>query len=380
MHYLIKSNDKYYDLSNSSYNQPNQLYDGVPEQGLDITNWLKTSTLTDLGYLFSNITIGTETFKPIDKLGNFSIISDENRTLNIKGIKTNKELIIMDYDILIDSSQIGTINSLTITGNDTNKVVFSIDSGSSWKSYNGQSFVNLFSTVPLKSYNELTETELGQRNDFKNEVDTVGINFINLKNINFNSLNFTNIRFAYLIKKSTYTENSLLDKITMTYNEEPHLIAVKKGDVDIKRYSHTVQVIPSYPSTYTEIRIFTHENFENVDEDNRKVLDAPVLNMNNIDNQITLEWNEINNADYYKVYANGVVIYQGSELNYTYISSGTGIFIFAVRAYANSTNAYKQSEYSNSAFIDFYKYLSSADKKYIGIKKNGVRYRFLSKK
>ena len=381
MHYLLKSNDLYYDAADSSYNTSTKMYDGVPNDGeFDITNWLKTSTL-QLENLFIETTIGEETFRPIDKFDNLSIICDENIDLAVQGIKTDAELLVMNTDIMIDSSQIGHINGLNIQGADTNKLVFSFDKGITWKSYNN-GFINLATIPPVGNYNDFNADELNQWNTFLNEVQIYGINLNSLSGIDFSSINFDTIRFAYIINREKYNTISTIDKITLSYDELAHLIKAKNNEIDIRRYPKNIIALPLFDTSFAEMRVLTHEVYDTGQEDNRIVLDAPILVVEYSDEnkQVSLSWNAVNNCDYYKLYMNGTIIYEGSNLNYVYSIAKRDSYTFAVRAFSNDVTKYIQSDFSNIFTVDLYRYLATANNKYIAIRKNGVDYKFLSKK
>ena len=381
MHYLLKSNGLYYDTSNSSYNTSTKMYDGVPnDEGFDITNWLKTSTL-QLENLFIETTIGEETFRPIDKFDNLSIICDENIDLAVQGIKTDAELLVMNTDVMIDNSQIGHINGLNIQGADTNKLVFSFDKGVTWKSYNN-GFIDLTTIPPVGNYNDFNADELNQWNTFLNEVQIYGINLNSLSGIDFSSINFDTIRFAYIINREKYNTISTIDKITLSYDELAHLIKAKNNEIDIRRYPKNIIALPLFDTSFAEMRVLTHEVYDTGQEDNRIVLDAPILVVEYSDEnkQVSLSWNAVNNCDYYKLYMNGIVIYEGSNLNYVYSIAKRDSYTFAVRAFSNDVTKYIQSDFSNIFTVDLYRYLATANNKYIAIRKNGVDYKFLSKK
>ena len=381
MHYLLKSNGLYYDTSNSSYNTSTKMYDGVPnDEGFDITNWLKTSTL-QLENLFIETTIDGETFKPIDKFDDLSIICDENIDLSIQGIKSDTELLVMNTDIVIDSSQVGYIHGLNIQGTDVNELVFSFDKGKSWKSYSN-GFINLATTPPVGNYNDFNADELNQWNTFLNEVQIYGINLNSLSGIDFSSINFDTIRFAYIINRETYNTISTIDEITFSYDELAHLIKAKNNEIDIRRYPKNIIALPLFDTSFAEMRVLTHEVYDTGQEDNRIVLDAPILVVEYSDEnkQVSLSWNAVNNCDYYKLYMNGTIIYEGSNLNYVYSIAKRDSYTFAVRAFSNDVTKYIQSDFSNIFTVDLYRYLATANNKYIAIRKNGVDYKFLSKK
>ena len=381
MHYLLKSNNLYYDTSDSSYNTSTKMYDGVPNDGgFDITNWLKTSTL-QLENLLIETTIDRETFRPIDKFDDFSIICDENIDMSIQGIKSDAELLVLNTDIMIDSSQIGHINGLNIQGADTNKLVFSFDKGITWKSYNN-GFINLATIPPVGNYNDFNADELNQWNTFLNEVQIYGINLNSLSGIDFSSINFDTILFAYIINREKYNTISTIDKITLSYDELAHLIKAKNNEIDIRRYPKNIIALPLFDTSFAEMRVLTHEVYDTGQEDNRIVLDAPILVVEYSDEnkQVSLSWNAVNNCDYYKLYMNGTIIYEGSNLNYVYSIAKRDSYTFAVRAFSNDVTKYIQSDFSNIFTVDLYRYLATANNKYIAIRKNGVDYKFLSKK
>lgn len=183
-----------------------------------------------------------------------------------------------------------------------------------------------------------------------------------------------------MINRDSYAYNSSLSKISLMYDESAHLIKVKSDEMDLKRYSHTIQVIPKYNTTYSETRVFLNQKFKSTTEDNRVVLDTPILSGDSVNNEINISWNTINNCNYYRLYLNGEVIYQGNELSYNYLILKRGSYTFAVRAYSNDTKKYKESGFSNSYHIDTYGYLSTANNQYVVIQKDGKYYKFISKR
>jgi hypothetical protein len=282
---------------------------------------------------------------------------------------------------MIDSSQIGHINGLNIQGADTNKLVFSFDKGITWKSYNN-GFINLATIPPVGNYNDFNADELNQWNTFLNEVQIYGINLNSLSGIDFSSINFDTIRFAYIINREKYNTISTIDKITLSYDELAHLIKAKNNEIDIRRYPKNIIALPLFDTSFAEMRVLTHEVYDTGQEDNRIVLDAPILVVEYSDEnkQVSLSWNAVNNCDYYKLYMNGTIIYEGSNLNYVYSIAKRDSYTFAVRAFSNDVTKYIQSDFSNIFTVDLYRYLATANNKYIAIRKNGVDYKFLSKK
>ncbi|WP_312369041.1 hypothetical protein [Lachnoclostridium sp.] len=338
MHYLLKSNNLYYNLSEDSYDMTNHNYIGVSDEN-NLSDLLSSSTLS-LDYIGTEITINEEKFRPIDKFDEFSIVCDESVNISIDGFKSCQELIIQKQDYLLDKSQIGLINQLSIQGLN-GKAVFSFDSGLTWNSYANNNFIVLNNIPP----NEF-EASI-QWNNFLEEVQNVGVDFANFNTINFNSISSETIRFAYVLQKADNDSISTINSLELHYEELAHLIKAKNSEVDIRRYSQNIHAIPKFDSNYVEIRVFTRETYNDVSEDVRVLLDAPTLIAEHIGKQVILSWNSINKADYYKVYVNGKTVYEGNDLSYTYNNAKSDRYMFAVRAYCNNPKKYIQSEFSN---------------------------------
>ena len=145
--------------------------------------------------LTTEVTIDTESFKPIDKFTRFSIVSLKEKTIEIQGLKDNTELIISNQNLSTVNAEM--INNFVL---ETNKVangdikfVISNDNGVTWKTWNGTNWTSLTNTCPLtddnkvKQYSQLSDSEKNKWNQFKDEIWNNGI-VTDIPDIDYNTI------------------------------------------------------------------------------------------------------------------------------------------------------------------------------------------------
>jgi hypothetical protein len=325
-------------------------------------------------------TIEAETFKPIDKFDNFSIICSNNNDVAVKGIKNNKELLVLSADVNVMPDMISSINYFLLTSVGDIKIIYSTDSGVTWYSYYNSAITKLNCVVPLKSYSSLTADELTSWNNTITEIETYGMNVDTFRSIDFETITISNLRFAYLINRVDYTSISEIQKNTMNYNTLGHLTKAKKDDYDAMLFPYALKVSPLSDSPIVKVNALLSETLKKPSTDNRTIIETPVLTMASTDTTVTLSWNTVAYANYYKVYLNGVLIGTTSELTYTYnlADNKDSFAIFCIRACANDTTLYKSSNLSNMLALDLRGYLATAANVYVGIKKGGTLYKFMA--
>lgn len=204
----LKQDDKYYSFNEAQYDTKTGTFNEITLDQINSTVLTETC-LAELEYLTREITIGEETFRPLDKFkGKFSIVSIKNIPITINGIKSNKELVVAnnDFGMKFANNIDKFVSNSTVADGTELKVVFSTDSGSTWKTTddNGVSWTTLGSLL----------------------VDNVisdGINILDLENINFNTIYPDDeydrkLRLAYAFKINNATEDTRTTNLQIQYD------------------------------------------------------------------------------------------------------------------------------------------------------------------
>lgn len=239
--YLLKENDNYYSIKPEYYINNNY-------QVLNINNFptkedFETYGFTNLNSLIEDVTINEEVIKPIDKFNNFKIISDYTKDISIKGIKSNKELVISNNNFSTRISNNIDYFKLQDSSNDI-KIIFSIDNGIIWKSYNDNHFINLDISIPTtKSYNEFSNDEKQKWNEAITIIEQNGISVDMLQHIDFNKLNISNIRFGYLLSSNSPIELSYMTQLIWQFDSKGSMRLCKDSDIDIELYYGGLKLI-----------------------------------------------------------------------------------------------------------------------------------------
>lgn len=347
---LIQMNDLYYNLSASTYDSTAKCYTNITG---DLSDLLAKSSLTTTT-LFTNITLDGETFKPIDKLDNFKIISYSNINLDIEGYKSDNELVIMNT-IDLDTEQIKSINKINVSYTGSPKIVFSTDKGYTWYTYveNVLTKLNTLCNYPL---NTSIETSL------KSEIIEKGMNGVDIANIVLNLENPNNIRLAFVLDKASSIMN-----VNFLINEKNHLKKVKGLDTEIKIYDRLITVIPSIDSINLRVDVLVQIEFDPTPTiDIREKLAAPTITHNiNSDHADIISWEAIPNADYYKIYSNTGLIDTVTSLSYIFES--TNYSYIYIKAASTNAKTYLVSNMSNSIAFDNNIYLGANNQTLINI-------------
>lgn len=357
MSLLIKKDNRYFDLSVGSYDTANLCYVGEELASTDaILAKLASSTLST-EYLSTEITIGGETFKPISKINNFSIISSTNYNLAVHGTKNKSELLIQKEFISSSTNDfIANISGFKINSLDQEvKIVFSYD-GRTWNTIINSAITSLNTTTSLIP----TEDE---KLALKEEIGTKGISNIGTNTYNI-SYSPSQIKFAYLLN-----ENSKLENLNVIYKEQNHLAQLTKNEYSLNWYDELLSIVPCDNNERYIINILTNEKRTLVD-DTKEKLPEPVVVATATDNMINISWDSIPNADTYQVYINNVLISSVKELSYNYTMTTKSYYAISVKAISSSVK-YSNSLFSEVVYIDRQGYLSQSDNIYVGVSLNG---------
>lgn len=235
---IIKENDKYYSPSIANYSTETGKFNETSLS--DVANGF--CFIEDL---FEEITVGQETFRPIDKFENPRIVSlQDSECIKLQGVKSLSELVVasksfttkhvenIDYfNIESELSEYGRIY-----------VVVSTDFGKSWLTTEdcGETWIRLDNTAPTKDYELLTTEELEKWNNLKNEVIQKGIGADDLKNINFNTLDCSQLRFAYCLKIRDSYDTAINKNILWQFDSFGNMKKMNDSDVDIQLTSESI--------------------------------------------------------------------------------------------------------------------------------------------
>ena len=251
--FIIKQNKNYYSVKNDNYDSALGQYKSVIFENTEDfwkQNGISINILKDT--LFNPITIDGEMFKPIDKFDNFSIVLSDKSICNIKGLKSDKELIISNQNLSIVNAE--TIHNFLFdidkVVNGDCKFVISADNGQTWLSWNGSSWVSLTNTAPLddnnkiKQYSKLSDSEKIQWDKLKEEIWSSGIS-TDITGIDYNII-LTNktIRFAFVLYRPTYDDNIFLSKTNLLYDKVGAWHKLSEDDIDIAINSNSCIVTP----------------------------------------------------------------------------------------------------------------------------------------
>ena len=240
---LLKSNNKYYSILDDNYDTASKMYNEIIIT--DIDKDFKTYGFVP-NDLLKDVTINGETFKPIDKFSNFSIISEKEKVYTINGIKNDKELIISNQNLSTVNAEM--IHNFVL---ETNKVangdikfVISNDNGVTWQTWNGSNWTSLTNTCSLKKYSLLSDSEKIQWDKLKEEIWSSGIS-TDTTGIDYNII-LTNktIRFAFVLYRPTYEDNVTLKDTQWLFDKVGSWHKLSEDDIDIAINSNSCIVTP----------------------------------------------------------------------------------------------------------------------------------------
>lgn len=248
---LIKSNGLYYSILNNYYNDKTSSY--TPITSLDFDN--QSFILDDL---FSEITIGNETFKPIDKFENIQLVYNQKFDVRTIGVKSKSELIVANGNI--DLSIALAINSITLTANETDskiRVAISVDKGETWCSYSNGTLTTLNVNIPLKKYNSMTDEEKSNYDAAKEEILANGIDVATFNGLLFDDL-FSNtefVRFAYAFEIQNSLSVAEIDKLAWDFDSQGVMRKLNDSEYIVDKYKKSVIVTPLIDTDILETNI-----------------------------------------------------------------------------------------------------------------------------
>ena len=239
----IKQNNKYYSFSKDNYDTTTKMYKEITLD--DINNGLYLCQLTDLT---KEVTIGEETFKPIDKFDNFQFVSKYNMPKTIKGRKSKTGISIASGDIYTKVAS--RINSFTLDNTTTNnssiKMAISFDNGSTWKTYKDGSFTDLSINIAVKTYENMTTDEKTNWDNAKTIITTDGFTPDVLSTIDFNTIeNLSTIRFAYVLYQDLITDDCKVNTLSWQFDAKGSFQKMKDSEITTSFSNGVINLIPN---------------------------------------------------------------------------------------------------------------------------------------
>lgn len=239
----IKQDDRYYGFSDDNYNTDTQMYNEITLD--NINSYLYGNSVSNLT---TEVTIGDETFKPIDKFDNFKIVSKYNTSKSITGRKTNSSMAIANGDIY--TKVVSNIDSFTLSNTTTNssyiKMAVSFDNGSTWKTYKDKKFTDLSVTIPIKTYEDMSTEEKSNWNTAKETIMTNGFTPTELESIDFNIIeNLSTIRFAYVLYQDLSTDTCEVNNLSWQFDAKGSFQKMKDSEITTSFSNGVINLIPN---------------------------------------------------------------------------------------------------------------------------------------
>lgn len=194
---VLKQNGKVYSILKENYNIETGMYNEITTY--DIENQASISNL------INEITIGNETFRPIDKFEKFSIVSNETFNASIIGIKQNTSMVVASDTFGVrNASNIDYFKGYyTLSIDSCIKMAVSVDEGETWKTATVlggvTTWTDLNITIPKNMYSSLTSAEKQQWDNAKDIIYNNGMDISILETIDFNQIKDKNMMFAYVL-------------------------------------------------------------------------------------------------------------------------------------------------------------------------------------
>lgn len=234
--FLIKSEGNYYSIL------PEQ-YDLVNKKFKELTTTNLTEDIKTYGFgiskLTTDITIDTETFKPISKFTSISLIANSEKNIEITAVKNDKEMIVSNQNLSTIAASVvkNFILEVDKISNGNIKFVVSDDNGINWKTWNGTSWKVLTNKCPLtdknivKQYSQLSDSEKNKWDSLKDEIWTSGIE-TTTTSVDYTLLN-KNVRFAFVLYRHSYSDNITLKNVSMLYDKIGNWHKLSEADIDV---------------------------------------------------------------------------------------------------------------------------------------------------
>jgi len=282
--YVLKQDEKYYSFNPAQYDTTSKLFKETDVITIkDNINSDVNQILAEKYFLTTPMTIGGETFVPIDKFNSsFQLVSVVDTNCSVYGIKTNKQLIIPKSDISTKMAQhIYCITSTINKDSDCSiKFVVSNDQGFTWKTTtdNGNTWTDIISNVNLDTTNN---------SNWNSSLDLIldsGISIDNLNNIQFDALlnNNSKLRFAISIYITGINSNAIISDLLWKIDNVGYMKQLSGTDVEIDVYTDRIKIIPEYDISKLKVVVGTGGTInvtETTGDDSTEAINQDVIEM-----------------------------------------------------------------------------------------------------
>ena len=236
---LIKVEDKYYSIKDDNYDSTNKIYNEVE---------LNSSNFDDLSENLSRftkeVTIGDETFKPIDKFDKFRFIFNKYTKTNVYGIKSKKQMVIgKNYILTSIANNIDYFKHVFSIG-DGCSIKVAIDNGEGiyYTTDNGVNWAKSDLVLPEKNYNDLTTEELTNWNAIRDEVYANGFDISETENIDFNGVLgvLKKVKFIYVIEITSQSDTCNTTELDWKFDAIGSFLQLSKSELEISISNNNV--------------------------------------------------------------------------------------------------------------------------------------------
>ena len=250
---VLKQNGKVYSILKENYNIETGMYNEITTY--DIENQ------ANIFNLINEITIGNETFRPIDKFEKFSIVSNETFNASIIGIKQNTSMVVAsDAFGVRNASNIDYFNGYcTLSIDSCIKMAVSVDEGETWKTATVLGGVTTWSdlniTIPKNMYSSLTSAEKQQWDNAKDIIYNNGIDISILKTIDFNQIKDKNMMFAYVLYMPALDSVCKNQSLEWKFDSRGRMKKMKDNEYDLYLTYDNIVVTPLSVQSMIKINV-----------------------------------------------------------------------------------------------------------------------------
>lgn len=250
---VIKQNGKLYSILKENYNIETGMYNEITTY--DIEN---QATISDL---INEITIGNETFRPIDKFEKFSVVSNETFNASIIGIKQNTSMVVAsDAFGVRNASNIDYFKGYyTLSADSSIKVAVSVDEGNTWKTATVSSGVTTWTdlniTIPKNMYSSLTSAEKAQWDNAKDIIFNQGMDISELESIDFNDIRDSKMMFAYVLYMPALDSVCKNQSLEWKFDSRGRMKKMKDTEYDLYLTYDNIIVTPSAQQSMIKINV-----------------------------------------------------------------------------------------------------------------------------
>lgn len=250
---LLRYNNNYYSINESHYNSNTKIYN-------PLSGFIEDE-MFDINLLLKQVTIGEETFRPIDKFENFSIVSNNQFNVTITGIKQNTSMIVASDTFGVrNASNIDYFKGYyTLSIGSYIKMAVSVDEGETWKTATVlggvTTWTDLNITIPKNMYSSLTSTEKAQWDNAKDVIYNNGIDISILETIDFNQIKDKNMMFAYVLYMPALDSVCKNQSLEWKFDSRGRMKKMKDTEYDLYLTYDNIIVTPSAQQSMIKINV-----------------------------------------------------------------------------------------------------------------------------